>query len=78
MTKRRGLAGVNEAMFDELDRLDALDISDADAVAAEVQRARAVRDVAATIIGNGRLVLDLARADADTAGAVKIPKGLLG
>ncbi len=77
MTKRRGLAGVNEAMFDELDRLDALDISDADAIAAEVQRARAVRDVAATIIDNGRLVLDLARADADTASAIKIPKGLL-
>lgn len=74
---RRGLAGVNDALFRELERLEAVDAADAEAMSLEIDRARAVRDVASTVLDNGRLVLEVARAGTDVGEAVHVPKGLL-
>lgn len=77
MTGNKGLAGVNDAIFRELERLEAVDRSDADAMRAEVDRARAVEGLTKRVIDNGKLVLDLARAGTAAGETVKVPKGLL-
>lgn len=74
----RGLAGVTEACFDELDRLTQIDVADADAVRAEVERAKAVEALTGRIIENGKLVLDVAKASVGVGEKVPVPKGLMG
>lgn len=69
---------MSDALFAELDRLQAADAADQDAMRAEIERAKAVRDVAATIIDNNKFVLDVAKANANINGKdLVIPKGLL-
>lgn len=69
---------MSDALFAELDRLQAVDAADQDAMRAEIERAKAVRDVAATIIDNNKFVLDVAKANANINGKdLVIPKGLL-
>ncbi len=74
----RGIASVNEALFRELDRLEAVDHTDAEAMQAEIGRAKAVEGLAGKVIENGRLVLDVCKASVAAGEAVKVPKGLLG
>lgn len=74
----RGIASVNEVLFRQLDRLEAVKSDDADAMRAEIDRAKAVEGIARTVIDNGKLVLDVARAGVSAGEAVSIPKGLLG
>lgn len=74
----RGIAGVNEVLFRQLDRLESVDRTDAKAMQAEIARSKAVQQVAGKVIENGRLVLDVAKAGAAAGEAVKLPKGLLG
>lgn len=74
----RGIAGVNEILFRQLDRLEAVDRTDAKAMQAEIARSKAVQQVAGKVIENGRLVLDVAKAGVAAGEAVKLPKGLLG
>lgn len=74
----RGIAGVNEILFRQLDRLEAVDRADAEAMRAEIARSKAVQQVAGKVIENGRLVLDVAKAGVAAGEAVKLPKGLLG
>lgn len=74
----RGIAGVNEILFRQLDRLESVDRSDAKAMQAEIDRSKAVQQVAGKVIENGRLVLDVAKAGVAAGEAVKLPKGLLG
>lgn len=75
---RQGIGGVSDALFAELDRLQAADAGDQDAMRAEIERAKAVRDVAATIIDNNKFVLDVAKANANINGKdLVVPKGLL-
>ena len=73
----RGIAGVNEVLFRQLDRLESVDRSDAKAMQAEIARSKAVQQVAGKVIENGRLVLDVAKAGVAAGEAVKLPKGLL-
>lgn len=78
MSESKGsLQAVNEAMFRELERLEAINIEDVDKVNTEISRAKAVQGIADTVIANGRLVVDVARASADVGEKVRIPKGLL-
>ena len=56
----RGFAGVNEVLFRQLDRLESVDRTDAEAMQAEIARSKAVQQVAGKVIENGRLVLDVA------------------
>lgn len=74
----RGIAGVNDILFRQLDRLEAVDRTDAKAMQAEIARSKAVQQVAGKVIENGRLVLDVAKAGVAAGEAVKLPKGLLG
>lgn len=74
----RGIAGVNEILFRQLDRLEAVDRTDAKAMRAEIARSKAVQQVAGKVIENGRLALDVAKAGVAAGEAVKLPKGLLG
>lgn len=74
----RGIAGVNEVLFRQLDRLESVDRTDAKAMEAEIARSKAVQQVAGKVIENGRLVLDVAKAGVAAGEAVKLPKGLLG
>lgn len=72
------ISGVSAVLFAELNKLQAVDTADAGAIGAEVARAKAVRELAATIIDNNRFVLDLARTKAEIdGGELIVPKGLL-
>ncbi len=72
------LSDVNAAMFRELDRLENVGVENKEALAAEIERARAVKGVADTIIGNGNLMLRAAQAQTTVGEAVRMPKGMLG
>lgn len=74
----RGIAGVNEILFRQLDRLESVDRTDEKAMRTEIARSKAVQQVAGKVIENGRLVLDVAKAGVAAGEAVKLPKGLLG
>lgn len=74
----RGIASVNEVLFRQLDRLEAVKSDDAESMRAEIDRAKAVEGIARTVIDNGKLVLDVARAGVSAGEAVQVPKGLLG
>ena len=74
----KGIGAVNDALFRELERLEAVKIDNSEAVRCEIERAKAVEGIASTVIANGRLVLDVARAGTSVGEAVKLPKGLLG
>ena len=68
----RGIAGVNEVLFRQLDRLESVDRTDAKAMQAEIARSKAVQQVAGKVIENGRLVLDVAKAGVAAGEAVKL------
>jgi transketolase C-terminal domain/subunit len=55
------LSDLNNHLFAEIERLGDEDLK-GEELAREIGRAKAVCDVAATIVANGRLVLDAARA----------------
>lgn len=74
----RGIAHVNDVLFRQLDRLESVDRSDADALRAEIDRSKAVEGITRTVIDNGKLVLDCARAGTAVGEAVSVPKAMLG
>ena len=63
------LGRLNEILFAELERLNALDATDKDALEAEVERSKAVQGVAKEINTSARSVLETARLRAEWAGA---------
>lgn len=72
------LGRLNEVLFAELERLNALDVSDADALQAEIERSKAVQGVAKEINTSARSVLETAKLRAEWAGArVAQPSKLL-
>ena len=72
------LGRLNEVLFAELERLNALDSSDAAALQAEVERSKAVQGVAKEINISARSVLETAKPRAEWAGArVAQPSKLL-
>ena len=73
-----GLRDVNDALFRQLGRLEDVDPGDRDALAAEIERSRAVKGVADSIISNGNLILRAAQASTEVGEAVRVPKGLVG
>ncbi len=74
---QKGLLGVSDALFAELERLGQVDASDAELIQAEVSRAKAVRDVAGAIIDNNKTILDIAKARAEYGPGMHVPSGLL-
>ena len=72
------LGRLNEILFAELERLNALDATDKDALEAEVERSKAVQGVAKEINTSARSVLETAKLRAEWAGAkVAQPSKLL-
>lgn len=73
----RGIAAVNEVLFRQLERLEAVGTDDVEAMRAEIERSRAVEGIAGRVIENGKLVLDVAKAGTAVGEAVHVPRGLL-
>lgn len=72
------LGRLNEILFAELERLDAIDMSDEAALRAEVERSKAVQAVAKEVNISARSVLETAKLRAEWAGAkVAQPSKLL-
>lgn len=72
------LGRLNEILFAELERLDAIDVSDEAALRAEVERSKAVQAVAKEVNISARSVLETAKLRAEWAGAkVAQPSKLL-
>jgi len=72
------LGRLNEVLFAELERLDAVDVTDEAALRAEVERSKAVQGVAKEINTSARSVLETAKLRAEWAGArVAQPSKLL-
>ena len=74
------LGRLNEVLFAELERLNAVDVTDAAALQAEVERSKAVQGVAKEINASAKTVLDTARMRAEWADArtARTPKMLDG
>lgn len=71
------LIDLNERLFRELDRLDSVDNNDVDALEHEIERAHAIKGIAAEIINNASVCVKAVQASMDIGEAVHIPKGLL-
>ena len=70
---------LNEFLFDELDRLNAVDPRDKDALKAEVERSKAIEGIAKAVIENANTVLDATRMRAQyTHATVELPRMLEG
>lgn len=70
---------LHEALFAELAQLQSVDLSDTDALKAEIERSKAIEGIAHTIIDGARTVLDAQRMQAQVAGEVRqMPKMLEG
>lgn len=67
--KPNDLGRLNEVLFEELDRLNAMDADDRDAVALEVSRAKAVQGIASQITASSQIVLDTVKLRAEWAGS---------
>lgn len=76
--RKNTLGDLNDILFNEIDRLDAASPSDPDAMNAEIERAKAIKSLAGTVIANGHLVLEAARASSGTYDSVQVPKMLEG
>ena len=72
-----GKQKVSESLLAQLDRLEAVDASNADALRMEISRAKAVQGITAQLIANGNMTLDACRLRMEY-GEMKVPKGLLG
>ena len=74
------LTKLNDALFAELDRLERIGHEDHECLRAEIDRAKAVSNLAASITNNHRLALQVARERAEThmCESISIPKMLEG
>lgn len=63
------LGRLNEVLFDELERLSAMDIEQEDLLRIEMDRAKAIQGVAREINASAHTVMDAARMRAEYAGA---------
>lgn len=72
--KTNNLKRVNDILFAQLDRLADVDMADREKLMTEIERARAVKGLADTVISNGRLVLNAAQASTSVGEAVQIPR----
>ena len=74
------LGRLNEILFAELERLNALDASNEDAVRVEVSRSKAVQELAREVNASAKTVMDATRFRAEWAGSrqASVPKLLEG
>ena len=74
------LGRLNEVLFAELERLNAVDVTDSAALQAEVERSKAVQGVAKEINASAKTIMDSAHFRAEWAGTrqATVPKMLEG
>ena len=72
------LGRLNEVLFDELERLNDVDLGDEDAVRREIERSRAIEGVSKNIIENGKTILTATRMRAEFGMDTKVPTLLEG
>lgn len=73
------ITALTDKLFTQLDRLEAVDVSDHEMLKAEVERSRAVDDIAKTIIDSAGTMLTAARLSAElNKVAVELPHLLEG
>jgi len=74
------LGRLNEVLFAELERLNALDASNEDTVRVEVSRSKAIQELAREVNTSAKTILDAAQYRAEWAGArqAQMPKLLEG
>lgn len=81
MTERKTAGSVvgmvNRHVFAELDRLAALDGAERESLESEIARAKAVKDLCDTAIGNMNAAIRVVSTANDMGMAVSMPKGLL-
>lgn len=78
-TQENTLGELNAALFSELRALRACDPTDADALRAEIDRARAVEGIAKTVVHNANTILDATRVRIAVSGdVVSVPRMLEG
>ena len=68
---------VSESLLAQLDRLEAVDASNADALRMEISRAKAVQGITSQLIATGSMTLEACRQKL-VYGEMKVPKGILG
>lgn len=68
---------INAPLFRQLERLENIDPSNTNALKAEIERAKAVKDIAETIIDSGHLTADVIKLKHQLGATATIPKGLL-
>lgn len=74
--QRNSLGRLNEVLFNQLERLDALDVSDEEATKREIERSRAIEGTAKSITENGKTILQATRMRAEFGVGVQFPKML--
>ena len=67
--KGNDLGTLNDLLFQELERLQAVDASDETATKTEIERARAIQGIASQITTSSKIVLDTVRLRAEWAGS---------
>lgn len=76
------LSELNVKLFRELDRLEAVDITDKEMRDGEIERSKAIVSVGGVAIENAKTMMLAIRmqreAEMGVAGAVAVPRGLLG
>lgn len=77
-TQGNTLGRLNDELFAELDRLGAVDASDADALRAEIDRAKSIEGVSRTIVDNAKVIIDATIMRANLTHEVRTPKMLEG
>lgn len=72
------LGNLNDVMFEELRRLSEVDVSDRDALDAEISRAKAMEGIAGKVIDNAETIMEATAMRAKlTAATVDVPRMLV-
>lgn len=76
--KQNDLKKLNDVLFDELERLSAVDVGNEDAVRFEISRSKAIEGIAKTAVDNAKTILEATRIRAEYSREVRMPRMLEG
>lgn len=74
--RANSLGRLNDVLFDELERLNELDVTDEEATKREIKRSQAIEGTARSIVENGKTILAATRMRAEFGVGVEFPKML--
>lgn len=76
--KQNDLKKLNNVLFDELERLSAVDVGNEDAVRLEISRSKAIEGIAKTAVDNAKTIIEATRLRAEFGRSAPMPKMLEG